>query len=106
MPYSPLLVDFAVAIPIVLGLAYVIARVMRRLFGRRLRLEIRTMTIVSLMGLSVGIFIAGWLFAGLRLWMPTTILLAFGTSLGLSFVVAGVGARAARRRRSRAARLG
>ena len=90
MPYSPLLVDFAVAIPIVLGLAYVIARVMRRLFGRRLRLEIRTMTIVSLMGLSVGIFIAGWLFAGLRLWMPTTILLAFGTSLGLSFVVAAI----------------
>ncbi|GAA1946155.1 AlbA family DNA-binding domain-containing protein [Microbacterium aquimaris] len=92
MPNSPLLIEVAIAIPIVLGLAYVIARVIRWTFGARLRLEIRTMTIVSTLGISIGILLSGIFFYGLRLWMPTTILLAFGTSLGLSFAVAGLAA--------------
>ncbi|MDZ8171619.1 ATP-binding protein [Microbacterium xanthum] len=92
MTNSPLLIELAIAIPIVLALAYLIARIIRRLFGSRLRLEIRTMTIVSTLGISIGILLAGIFFYGLRLWMPTTILLAFGTSLGLSFAVAGLAA--------------
>ncbi|MAP62708.1 MAG: AAA family ATPase [Microbacterium sp.] len=87
-----MLIEVAIAIPIVLGLAYVIARVIRWTFGARLRLEIRTMTIVSTLGISIGILLSGIFFYGLRLWMPTTILLAFGTSLGLSFAVAGLAA--------------
>lgn len=92
MPHSPLLVEFAVALPVVLLVAYVVARVIRRLFGRRIALELRTMTIVSFLGVSVGLLLSGIFFYGLRLWMPTTILLAFGCSVGLSALVAGIAA--------------
>lgn len=92
MPKSPLLVEFAIALPIALLAAHLIARLMRRLFGARLRLSLSTMTIVSLLGVSGGILLAGWFFDGLRVWMPTTLLLAFGASLGLSFLVAGLAA--------------
>lgn len=92
MPHSPLLVEFAVALPVVLLVAYVVARVIRRLFGRRIALELRTMTIVSFLGISVGLLLSGIFFYGLRLWMPTTILLAFGCSVGLSALVAGIAA--------------
>ncbi len=90
MPQSPQLVEFAIALPIALLAAHFIARLIRRLFGERLRLGLSNMTIVSLLGVSGGILIAGWFFDDLRLWMPTTVLLAFGTSLGLSFLVAGL----------------
>lgn len=88
MPRSSLLVDFAVALPVALLVSFVIAWALRRLFGRRLSLPLSVMTLVSILGLSVGLFVAGWFFAGLRLWMPTTLLLAFGCSLGLSLLVA------------------
>jgi hypothetical protein len=92
MPQSPLLVDFAVALPIVLGIAYVVAWAMRRLFGQRLRLSLTTMTIVSLLGISLGLLLSGLLFYGQRLWMPTTILLTVGSSIGLAVVTAAVAA--------------
>lgn len=84
------MVEFAVAVPIVLGVAYVIAVIIRRLFGHRLRLPLAAMTLISVGGVSVGLFIAGWFFAGLRVWTPTTIVLAFGCSLGLAFLVAAL----------------
>jgi hypothetical protein len=59
----------------------VIAWVLRRLFGARLSLPLSVMTIVSLLGVSLGLFLAGWFFVGLRLWMPTALLLAV-SSLG------------------------
>jgi len=92
MPKSPLLVELAIALPIALLIAYVIARLMRWSFGRRLRLSLATMTIVSILGLGAGLFVAGWFFAEQRVWMPSTLLLAFGASVGLSFLVAGVAA--------------
>lgn len=92
MPQSPLLVEFAVALPVSLGLAYAVAWVVRRLFGRRLRLSLTTMAVISLLGISVGLFIAGLFFYGQYLWMPTTLLLAFGSSIGLAFVAAAVSA--------------
>lgn len=92
MPQSPLLVEFAVALPVSLGLAYAVAWVVRRLFGRRLRLSLTTMAVISLLGISVGLLIAGLFFYGQYLWMPTTLLLAFGSSIGLAFVAAAVSA--------------
>ena len=92
MPESPLLVELAIALPVALVVAYLIALLMRRLFGRRLRLTLAVLTIVSLLGLSAGLFVAGWFFSGLRLWMPTTILLAFGASLLLSLLVSVISA--------------
>ncbi|WP_455132696.1 AlbA family DNA-binding domain-containing protein [Microbacterium aurum] len=50
------------------------------------------MTIVSLVGVSVGLLITGLFFYGQRLWMPTTLMLAVGCSLGLSLLVAAVAA--------------
>lgn len=90
MPQSSLLVDFAVALPVALLVAFLLAAALRRLFGARLSLPLSALTVVSLLGLSVGLFIAGWFFAGLRLWMPTTLLLAFGSSLGLSLVASAI----------------
>lgn len=90
MPQSPLLVDFAVALPISVGIAYLLARLILAIFGRRLSLSITAMTLISLLGFSVGIFLAGMFLYGQRLWMPTTLLLTFGTSLGLSFLVASI----------------
>ena len=92
MPESPLLVELAIALPVALVVAYLIALLMRRLFGRRLRLTLAVLTIVSLLGLSAGLFVAGWFFSGLRLWMPTTILLAFSASLVLSLLVSVISA--------------
>jgi hypothetical protein len=92
MPASPLLVEFAVALPVALAFAYAVAWVVRALFGRRLRLSLTTMAVISLLGISVGLFIAGLFFYGQYLWMPTTLLLAFGSSIGLAFVAAGVAA--------------
>ena len=88
MPRSALLVDFALALPVALLVSFLIAWALRALFGRRLSLPLSVMTIVSVVGLSAGLFIAGWSFVGLRLWMPTTLLLAAGCSLGLSLLVA------------------
>lgn len=88
MPRSEMLVEFAGALPLAVLLSFVIAWVLRRIFGARLSLPLSVMTIVSILGLSVGLFVAGWFFYGLRLWMPTSLLVTAGTSLGLSFVVA------------------
>ena len=82
-----MLVEVAGALPLALLLSFVIAWVLRRLFGARLALPLSVMTIVSLLGVSLGLFLAGWFFVGLRLWMP-----AASSSLGLSFLVAGVAA--------------
>lgn len=90
MPQSPLLVDFAIALPVVLVVAYLIARVLRRVIGPRRSLGLSTMTLMGVVGVSVGVFIAGWFFYGQRLWMPTTILLAFGSSLGISLLTAAI----------------
>jgi hypothetical protein len=92
VPRNALLFDFALALPIALLVSFLIAWALRALFGRRLSLPLSVMTITSVLGLSAGLFVAGWAFVGLRLWMPTTLLLAAGCSLGLSLLVAAVGA--------------
>lgn len=92
MPASPTLVDFAGALPVVLLLSYLIAQGIRRLFGRRISLSISTLTIVAVLGMSLGLLLAGLFLFGQRLWMATTILLVVGCSIGLSFLVAGVAA--------------
>lgn len=62
------------------------------MFRRRLSLPLSVMILVSILGLSAGMLLAGSLFSGLRLWMPTTIVLAFACSVGLSFLAAGLAA--------------
>ena len=48
-PASPLLVEFGIALPIVLLLAYGIARVVRAVFGRRLALSLALMSIIAVL---------------------------------------------------------
>ncbi|WP_454261549.1 AlbA family DNA-binding domain-containing protein [Pseudoxanthomonas mexicana] len=91
-PRGSALVEFAIALPLTLLVAFLIAVVLRRLFGARLSLPVSIMTIVSLVGVSVGLLITGLFFYGQRLWMPTTLMLAVGCSLGLSLLVAAVAA--------------
>jgi hypothetical protein len=88
-PENPDLVAFAVALPIVLVLSYLVGYLVRLIFGRRLPLSISVMTLISLVGIGAGLFIAGWFIPGLRLWAPAVILLGFGCSVGLAFLVAG-----------------
>lgn len=88
MSRNTALVEIALVLPIALGVAYLIARTMQALFGKRLSLPLSVMTIVSVLGLSIGLLLGGWFDFGLRLWMPATLLLAFGSSLGLSLLVA------------------
>jgi len=59
VPASPTLVDFAVALPVVLLLSYLIARGIRAVFGRRLSLSLPVMTIVAILGMSLGLLLAG-----------------------------------------------
>lgn len=91
-PASPILVELALALPAALLIAFVIAAALRRLFRSRLNLPLSVMVIVSLLGLSIGLLIEGLFIAGQRAWMPMTLLISFGSSLGLSFVVAGIAA--------------
>ncbi len=91
-PASPLLVEFGIALPIVLVLAYGIARVVRAVFGRRLALSLALMSIIAVLGMSAGMLIAGLFLYGQRLWMWATVLIVFGTSVVLSIVVAGIAA--------------
>lgn len=95
-PANAILVDLALFLPVALGVAYLIARLIQVVFGRRLRLGIATMTIVSVLGLSVGLLLGGLFLYGTRLWAPTALLLAAGSALALSFAVAGIAAALSR----------
>ena len=92
MGRSDALIEFGIALPIALLFATGIAWVVQRVFRRRLSLPLSVMILVSILGLSAGMLLAGSLFSGLRLWMPTTIVLAFACSVGLSFLAAGIAA--------------
>ncbi len=90
MPEYNALVEFAIALPIALVFSYLIARLVRALFGSRLRMGLNSLTIISVLGLSIGILLASWLLDAVRLSSLVTLALAFGSSLALSFLVAGI----------------
>ena len=90
------LVDLAIALPVVLALAALIALLLRRVFGPARSLSMPTMTVIGVLGVSVGLLLSAWVGGAARLWVPTTILFSVGASLGLSAVVAAVVAAARR----------
>lgn len=98
MPHNSDLVEFAIGLPVALLLSYLIALVMRRIFGAQFSLSVSVMTLTSVIGTAVGVFFAGWFFVGLRLWMPTTLLLAFGSSIVVTAAVSALTAGIRRRR--------
>ncbi|MBB2975339.1 hypothetical protein FHX49_000905 [Microbacterium endophyticum] len=100
MPQNTVMVEFALAIPGSLLIAALIALLIRWIFGRRLSLSLPVMMLTSLLGLSLGLLAAGWFIAGVRIWTPVPLLLAFGFSVAISFIVAALFA-ASRRARDR-----
>jgi hypothetical protein len=96
MPMDTSLVDLAIALPVVLALAALIALLLRRVFGPARSLSMPTMTVIGVLGVSVGLLLSAWVGGAARLWVPTTILFSVGASLGLSAVVAAVVAAARR----------
>ncbi|MBA8817661.1 hypothetical protein FHX48_002766 [Microbacterium halimionae] len=100
MPQNSVMVEFALAIPGSLLIAALIALLIRAIFGRRLSLSLPVMMLTSLLGLSLGLLAAGWFIAGARIWTPVPLLLAFGFSIAISFIVATLFA-ASRRARER-----
>ena len=90
MPTNVQLVEFAVGLPIALGISYLIALAMRRLFRERLPLSLSVMILTSVVGTAIGLFIAGWFVADARLWNPLTLLIAFGSSILVTFAVSGL----------------
>ncbi len=97
-PNNADLVEFAIGLPVALVISYLIALAMRRLFGAQFSLSLSVMTLTSVIGTAVGLFVAGWFFGGLRLWMPTTLLLAFGSSVIVTAVISALTAGIRRRR--------
>ena len=91
MPMDTSLVDLAIALPVVLALAALIALVLRRAFGPARSLSMPTMTVIGVLGVSVGLLLSAWVGGAARLWVPTTILFSVGASLGLSAIVAEIG---------------
>lgn len=90
------LVDLAIALPVVLALAALIAILLRRLFGPAGSLSLPTMTVIGVLGVSIGLLLSAWIGGAARLWVSTTILFSVGASVGLSAVVAAVVATARR----------
>ncbi len=90
------LVDLAIALPVVLALAGLIALLLRRVFGPARSLTMPTMTVIGVLGVSAGLLLSAWVGGAARLWVPTTILFSVGASLGLSAVIAAAVAAARR----------
>jgi hypothetical protein len=90
MPATPVLVELAIALPLALFVAYLIARTLRWMFGARLSLRLSTMVIISVLGLSAGMLVSGWFLPDQRVWSLATVALAFGSSLLITVVAAAV----------------
>lgn len=90
MPENLEMVEFAVGLPVALAFAYLVALAMRRLFRARLLLSLPVMMLSSVLGTAVGLFVAGWFIPGSRLWDPMTLILAFGSSILVTFLVSGL----------------
>lgn len=48
------------------------------------------MTVIAVVGVSIGLLLTAWLLGETRLWVPSTLLFAAGASLGLATVVAAL----------------
>lgn len=90
------LVELAVALPVVLALAALIAVVLRRLFGPARSLSLPAMTVIGVLGVSIGLLLSDGVGGAARLWVPTTVLFSAGASVGLSAIVAALVAAARR----------
>jgi hypothetical protein len=77
----PVVFVVAVSLPIVLVVAWVLGSVARWLLRGRARLGVATSIVISILGISVGLGLAGWLYPDASVWSPLSILLALGVTI-------------------------
>jgi len=82
----------AAALPVVLLVAWAFGSVARWLLRGRAQLGVATSIVISVLGTSLGLLIAGWLNPDIGLWSPLSIMFALGFSV---LGIAGYGAIAA-----------
>ena len=92
---SESVVAIAIALPVVLLAAYIIGRVARLLLRGRVQVSSSTTTVLSVLGISGGLLIAG-LVSDVRPWSPLALLLALGVTMLLLSVFAALAATCAR----------
>ena len=71
----------AAALPLVLLVAWVFGAIARWVLRGRARLGVATSMVISVLGTSVGLFLAGWISPQVLLWSPLTLALALGSSV-------------------------
>jgi hypothetical protein len=89
---SESVVAIAIALPVVLLVAYIIGRVARLLLRGRVQVSSSTTTVLSVLGISGGLLIAG-LVSDVRPWSPLALLLALAVTMLLLSVFAALAAR-------------
>ncbi len=95
----------AAFLPAALLVAWLLGSVAQWLLRGRARLGTATLIVVSVVGVSLGLFVAGWIDPRASLWSPLTVLLALGTTvLGIA-AYAGVAAHFQRPQRQAVAEL-
>ena len=86
-------VTIAVTLPIALLSAYIVGQLARWLLRGRVRLSTATTIVLSAIGISLGMLIAGLAFADVHVWSPMVIVLAIGMTTAILAVFAAVASR-------------
>ena len=86
-------VAIAISLPIVLLAAYLIGQLARWLLRGRVQLATATTIVLSVVGISAGMLVAGLIFDNVDPWSPRVLLLAVGFTTGILAIFAAVAAR-------------
>ena len=86
-------VTIAIALPVVLLAAYLIGQLARWLLRGRVKLSAATTIVLSVLGISGGLLIGGFLLTDPRVWSPVVLLLALGVTTAILAVFAALAAR-------------
>jgi hypothetical protein len=71
----------ATSLPVALAVAWVMGSLARWLLRGRAKLGVAASIVVSLLSISVGLGLAGWIYPEVTVWSPLTILLALGVTV-------------------------
>lgn len=85
-------IAIAVALPVWLLIAYLIGQLARWLLRGRIRLSTSSTTVIAVLGISIGMLIAGLVVNDAHPWSPAPILLAVGLTTALLALFAAVAA--------------
>ncbi len=85
-------VQIAIALPVLLLVAYVIGQLARWLLRGRATLSTASTIVLSVLGLSIGMLVAGLIFTDIDPYSPRVLLLALGFTTAILAVFAGVAA--------------